>query len=89
MRLPLLSALFATAAFASPLATSFEKRAHFEKRTSDLVWEGNSTLPKVLCVIVFLRLNVRRTDHFPSFLAACTTFNPSPLSTFLLTLVRI
>ncbi|GAA5917949.1 hypothetical protein JCM6882_004136 [Rhodosporidiobolus microsporus] len=48
------AALLATAASASPVLSSsssdakLDKRAQFEKRTDDLVWQGNSSLPKIL-----------------------------------------
>lgn len=44
------STALAATALATPIATKLDKRADFVKRTDDLVWKGNSTLPKVLCV---------------------------------------
>ncbi|GJN91958.1 hypothetical protein Rhopal_004986-T1 [Rhodotorula paludigena] len=42
------STALAATALATPIATKLDKRADFVKRTDDLVWKGNSTLPKVL-----------------------------------------
>ncbi|GAA5827118.1 hypothetical protein JCM11251_001124 [Rhodosporidiobolus azoricus] len=45
-------ALFASSAVASPVFSSasaaLDKRAQFDKRTDDLVWQGDASLPKVL-----------------------------------------
>ncbi|BGP39408.1 hypothetical protein JCM10450v2_003360 [Rhodotorula kratochvilovae] len=45
-----LASSLATAALAGPISThaALDKRAEFVKRTDDLVWEGDKSLPKVL-----------------------------------------